>query len=228
LLEKSSWTQAWTRPKGRTVRVGDRWERLEEPETSVVWFPMEIPALWRRAVDTPLADVVQNWGPLRDYDEPVRDWERLHALLRAVSLLWSEATPIAFGVLVLRRDAEPVLQDLRAEVRDLRVGIDLRAGPHIDGLAWEIEPISLRAMLLLDAGEAVRQRLRYQRCAFCTLWFSPSRSDQRFCSETCRKNAFQHTEPSSPPALAPPELSLDAGKATLAPRQPVRNPRRPR
>lgn len=194
-MEKSLWTLGWHRPRGRAVRIDGHWERIEEPDRDVGWFPGETPGLWRRIADTPLDTVFSCWGPLREYGEPVALWEETLDLLQRLASLWNDPAPGQAARFVPRPGAEGILQELRTALGGLRtqqhVLTDIQL--HFDSTQydWIVEPRSLQAMLLLDAGAAVRARTRYQRCLSCDGWYEVAREDQRFCSAVCRSQHFR-------------------------------------
>ena len=154
---------------------------------------------------------------MQDYGEPTATWDQTLSLLHQLTLLWSNQSlsssdkspsPLIFTP---RKGGEAVLRDLRAELLKLRSAdtqaVDIRLSFRAEDYAWVMEPISLRAMVLLDAGNAVRLRARYLRCWTCQQWFEMSRADQHYCSSACRGSAFRASSPS--PSVANP-LSIHA------------------
>jgi hypothetical protein len=54
-----------------------------------------------------------------------------------------------------------------------------------------LPPGSLAYNIVLEALRFIHQRLEMRRCPHCSLWFTPVRSDQRYCQAVCRVGAFR-------------------------------------
>jgi hypothetical protein len=158
--------------------------------------PSTLPAFWRRVADQPSWQQAQSrFGPLDNVVPPeiwAENWQVIHSWLGAVAKLWRPAAgdsalyQLIDRTKVRQNDAARGLYGaLMAMISQsqLVVGADFTWRP-------EIRAVSLRAFLVADCATAIGEAISYRRCDHCREWFTPLRSDARYCSNACKQAAY--------------------------------------
>ena len=169
---------------GRTILSGrladDRVRRRGGPFR--YYRPMERPGLWRRFAETcesptGVLAFVNEFGLLADD----KDSESTEAILDTARLL----RLIAIGIDRHDRSGAAIIFNAHAKPR---VSAEIVPGPKAP--EFRLIPLSLRAALLLQAGEAINGDRQLKRCRNCPEWFQigagahTARRD--FCTDRCR------------------------------------------
>jgi hypothetical protein len=179
------------------------WKRLNGSE----YEAGAIPALWRRVVDRPDPVTAHNeFGPLANDKaaffagdsfvgdsfigrDDLAEWQSLHQLLTQVARLWrvSAEAPEIYALDTFQLPRDPAIEKLRVAASQAAVQGEI--APRLVEWRLQLQPMSLRAGLLMGCVSDIADRRRFRRCDHCTEWFPLARSDARFCSSACRQAA---------------------------------------
>jgi hypothetical protein len=126
------------------------------------------------------------YGLLRRDGERIADWALFAGLLERIAMLWGDRRraelpppdPHETAALELAHGYAAALRRLALEEGDIRI---------VSGTTdFACLPSSLAGFLVLQVTAALHELPRFRKCERCKGWFSPTRSDQRYCLDRHR------------------------------------------